>query len=403
MHTEMNDQHDSAALRQALAMAIVRNKRRCDQEAAEWRAKSQRLEQELQAERDKQEQLQQWVTAALQQQQQQNKSPSLPEQSQPAQESEVSIFLPPLSAAGGGGDGGHESKSQMQPAGNFQGLQQQVALAAAAAGDTYSAVADVLDGKAAALSSMLLTNVQMLQQLSGKQPSPAIGSCAAEAAATISNFITRTLLRAPRSLLSSAYMKQSAAVLAAVLAAPAPSPANTSAATPGDIPQCVQQADSPEALALQVVQLMLQLLAFRAAAGSDAAATPSAESGAGSSCAAAGPGTAATLMLQQLSVFPGTALLLCLAAAQRVQGYVQELQEANAAVQHISLASFGACAAAAEQALRVASQAFQASLELLADLVSSARKAHNAADIAASLQARHLIWVCPLPTVCLQL
>jgi hypothetical protein len=364
-HTTMTDQHDSASLRQALAVAIVRNKRRCDQEAAEWRAKSQRLEQELQAQQAKQDQLQQWVTKVLQQQN--NNSPFLPEQSQPVQE--PGVFLPPLSA---GGDGGHGSNGQMQPAGNFLGLQQQVALAAAAAGDTYSAVADVLDGKAAALSSMLLTNVQMLQQLSGKQPSPATGSCAAEAAAAISSFVTSTLLHAPRSLLSTSYMKQSAAVLAALLAAPSPSIASTTAATLGGLPQCGQQEqqtlqdDSPEALALQVVELMVQLLAHRAAAGSDAVA--SAESRASSSCAAAG--AAATLMLQQMSAFPATALLLCLAAAQRVQGYMQELQEANAAVQHTSLASFNTCAAAGEQALQVASQAFQASHELLADLVS---------------------------------
>lgn len=361
-----------ASLRQALAIAIVRNKRRCDQEAAEWRSKSQKLEAELQQQQAKHSQLQQWVATVLQQSGCNSVLPAQPDQAD-SQHTQLQLsenmFLPPLSAGAG-------SCRHLQTAGNFQALQQQVALAAAAAGDAYSSVADVLDGKAAALSSMLLTNVQMLQQLSGKQVST--GSCksgpaqghAAESVASISSFVTSTLLQAPRSSLSTAYMKQCAAVLAAMLSGSTNIQAANRPAHYADTQQQQQpDPDSPASLAVQVVQLMQQLLNFRAAAAAGALSAASAGSDNGSSCA--GVAAAATSMLQQLSVLPSTALLLCLAAAQSMQQCILELKDANRVVMRTSLAGFSTCAAAGEQALLVAGQAFQVSHELLADLVSS--------------------------------
>jgi hypothetical protein len=237
----------------------------------------------------------------------------------------------------------------MQPAGtNFQALMQQLVMAAAAAGETYSSVADVLDGKAAALSSMLLTNLQVMQQVSG--PSSSSNSLsqgqAPDLVSAISSFVTSTLLHAPRSSLSTAYMKQSAACLAAALAPPATPP--TATAVTQHAQQDQSEADS--SLAVQVVQLMQQLLQLRAAAGSE--------------------GATATAMLQQLSLFPSTSLLLCLAAVQQLQQRMQELQEANAAVMHVTLANLATTAQAGQQALVTASHCFQASHDLLADLVS---------------------------------
>lgn len=365
-----------ASLRQALAIAIVRNKRRCDQEAAEWRAKAQKLENDLKQQQAKQTQLQQWISDVLQQQRNGSFMPEPLGQTQgdKAQLLHSGIFLPPLSCNSWKGD-------QQPPAGNFHTLQQQVALAAAAAGDAYSSVADVLEGKAAALSSMLLTNVQMLQQLSA-QPTGSAGSnsgCSAqghasECVSSIGTFITSTLLQAPKSSLSSAYIKQSAAVLAAVLAPPvsdAMAPAAVAAAA--GAAGCTQHSqqgqlgpDAPEALAVQVVRLMQQLLQLRAAGDAD-----DLKAGAGTGSSSAAVGAAATVMLQQLSTFPSTALLLCLAAAQRMQKCVQELQEANAGVMRTSLNSFSMCAGAGKQALLLASRAFQAAHELLLDLVST--------------------------------
>lgn len=76
-------------------------------------------------------------------------------------------------------------------------------------------------------------------------------------------------------------------------------------------------------------------------------------------------------MLQQLSVFPSTSLLLCLAAAQQLQQRMQELQDANAAVMSVTITNLAASSQAGQQALSTATRCFQASYELLVDLVSS--------------------------------
>lgn len=328
---------DSSSLRQALAIAIVRNKRRCDQEAAEWRAKSQKLEAALQEQQAKEAQLKAWVRTVMQQQGSDTPHAACSTlQADGLQLKQTTVFLPPLAATA--------NNPHMQPAGtNFQALMQQLVVAAAAAGETYSSVADVLDGKAAALSSMLLTNLQVMQQVSG--PSSSSNSLtqgqAPDLVSAISSFVTSTLLHAPRSSLSTAYMKQSAACLAAALAPPAT--AVTQHAQQG-------QSEADSSLAVQVVQLMQQLLQLRAAAGSE--------------------GATATAMLQQLSLFPSTSLLLCLAAVQQLQQRMQELQEANAAVRHVTLANLATTAQAGQQALVTASHCFQASHDLLADLVS---------------------------------
>lgn len=338
-----DNKQDSSSLRQALAIAIVRNKRRCDQEATEWRAKSQKLEAALQEQQAKEAQLKAWVRTVMPQQGSDTPHAACSTlQADGLQLEQTTVFLPPLAATA--------NNLHMQPAGtNFQALMQQLVVAAAAAGETYSSVADVLDGKAAALSSMLLTNLQVMQQVSG--PSSSSNSLtqgqAPDLVSAISSFVTSTLLHAPRSSLSTAYMKQSAACLAAALAPPATPP--TATAVTQHAQQDQSEADS--SLAVQVVQLMQQLLQLRAAAGSE--------------------GATATAMLQQLSLFPSTSLLLCLAAVQQLQQRMQELQEANAAVMHVTLANLATTAQAGQQALVTASHCFQASHDLLADLVSA--------------------------------
>ena len=76
-------------------------------------------------------------------------------------------------------------------------------------------------------------------------------------------------------------------------------------------------------------------------------------------------------MLQQLSVFPSTSLLLFLATAQQLQQCVQELQQANASVVCVGLANLHASMQAGQLALLTSSRCFQASHELVADLVSA--------------------------------
>jgi hypothetical protein len=369
--------HQDAALRQALAVAIVRNKRRWIQETKQLREKTQQLELELTNQQFQQEQLKQWVATVWQQDSSTQDDPACQDDLFRVQKR--GIFLPPLELKGWQHD-----KLYSSDAGNFHSLQQQVVLAAAAAaGDTYSALAQVVDGKAATLSRMLMTNIQMLQQLSAAQagqpgtaginrsgcvPGPLAQGHASEVVSSISSFITSTLLTAPRSSLSTEYMKQSAALLAAVLA---PHGSSSLAATSNPSPvQCSgqnqqqeqAQCDTAEGLASQVVQLMQQLLSQRSAAYS--------QDPTGASTGSAQMSAAATVMLQQLSTFPSTALLLCVAVAQGLQQHVQLLQESSAAVMSIYPANLSTATAAGEQALLAASQAFEASYELLTDLVS---------------------------------
>lgn len=367
-----------SSLRQALAIAIVRNKRRCDQEAAEWRAKCQKLEADLQAQQDKEAQLRTWVRTVLQQQQeddspaqQQHMADAAAAQQADQQQPQPSgaVFLPPLAAAASPDWAAHPGGA----VGNFDSLMQQVLAAAAAAGEPYSAVADVLEGKAAALSSMLLTNVQVMQHLStsptsttsansSSSSSSLVQGGASGCVASISTFVTNTLLHAPNSSLSTAYMKQSAACLAAALAPPAPGSATGAVTAEQHQQQEQAEADSPEGLAVQVVQLIQELLEARAAAG-QALQPP----GANSPTAAAA--AAATRMLQQMSVLPSTSLLLCLATAQRLQQCVQELQQANASVVCVGLANLHSSMQTGQLALLTASHCFQTSHELVADLV----------------------------------
>lgn len=348
---EQQQEKPQKQLRQALAVAIVSQKRKCAAETAEWRAKSQKLEAELLEQQTKQAQLKQWVQSVV------DTSSATPQEptpsahtSSPLPQPSASVFLPPLSlsAAAHG--------SQQPVPGNFQALQQQVISCQQYA---CSTLADVLDGRAAALSSMLLTNVQMLQQLSspvsttGPQRMQQHGS-AAGTVAGISAFITSTLLHCPNSALSTAYMKQCAVVLAAVLA---PSHQPTAAQDKQQQPE----SDSPEALAVLVLELLQQLLQQRAAAADG----PS----------SGNPARCSMLMLQQLSTLPSTALLLCLAAAQRLQQHVVRVQEASADIMRVSLETFSSSssAAAGEQAMVAASNECLAAHELLVDMVSYMR------------------------------
>jgi len=365
------------AFRQALAVAIVKSKRRCTQEAAEWRSKAQKLETELEKQQSNQAELRQWLSSVLPQE-----APCL---QPPVAGSDnrldnslqhPGIFLPPLDPAGPG-----SSEMQQFPL-HYASLQQQLARAAAAAGEQYGSVADVLDGKAAALTTMLLTNVRMLQLLQPQsaphtaQQGPSVRGQVADTVSCVASFITSTLLHAPKSLLSTAYMKQCAALIAAVLAAPEEHPAAAAAGGCSVQTTQLQEADSPAALAVLVVQLMQQLLECRAAAAEPAQPSAAhASTGSGHHCPHGGGSSlavsaAASTMLQQLSTFPGTALLLCLAAAQRLQCQVQKLLATNAAVLGVGLHNFSTSAGAGEQALLVSGQVFQASHELLLDLVS---------------------------------
>jgi hypothetical protein len=163
-------------------------------------------------------------------------------------------------------------------------------------------------------------------------------------------------------------MKQSAAALAAVLTPPGAGSSSLEATSPTaeQCPgQCQQheqaECDTAEALASQVVQLMQQLIVQRSAACLDVTGTST-----GSSQTSA----AATVMLQQLSTFPSTAVLLCVAVAQGLQQHVQLLKDSSAVIMSIKPANLGSATAAGEEALLAASQALEASYELLTDLVS---------------------------------
>jgi hypothetical protein len=129
-----------------------------------------------------------------------------------------------------------------------------------------------------------------------------------------------------------------------------------------------------EQQAVQVVQLMQQFLQHRAttAAAADALLGPDAAAASG----AEGPSNAAhygtaSAMLQQLSAFPSTAMLLCLASAQHLQRLVPQSQENCSTLLQTSLASFSISTEAAERSLRASSNMFQSSHELLEDLVSN--------------------------------
>jgi hypothetical protein len=419
---QVHNSDPNTSIKQAVAIAIVRHKRRANQEAEEWRAKAQRLEAQLQEQAAGNAALKEWATSIFNSsssakptagtrhaQRGRRLAKNIIHDSPAEQASPVAaaagIFLPPLTlptsgaaAAAGPGDGPYScNTASCAPAlqDSYQALFQQLLLTAQAS-STCGAASSVLNGKAASLSDMLLTNMRMLlrlQQLGNSSntpnPSSASNSTAAapqalgamsgglqdswptETMATLSSFITGTLLQVPGSSLQRAYMQQCAALLAALLAhLPATQPEQEQQQhiqhqkQPAEAGRPLQQqlhkqqqASQAGAVAVQAVNLMQQLLTEKMSASSSA--TSSATT------------AAASAMLQQLSTFPSTALLLALAVAQQLQRLVQQLQQANAAASVLQLGkgfSFSQLQQSSK-ALAVAAELFEASHGLLEELV----------------------------------
>jgi hypothetical protein len=419
---QLHNSDPNTSIKQALAIAIVRHKRRANQEAEEWREKAQRLEAQLQEQAAGNTALKAWAagifnsssssanaTAGARRVQRgrrvvQNSMQDTPEGGASPAAASAGIFLPPLTlptsgaAAAGPGSGPYSCNTASgAPAlqDSYQALHQQLLLTAQASSNC-NAASSVLNGKAASLSDMLLTNMRMLlrlQQLGNSSTSPnplsASNSAAApppalsamsgslqdswptETMTTISSFITGTLLQVPGSSLQRAYMQQCAALLAALLAhLPAAQlqqeqeqqtqhqklPADAGRPLQQQLHK-QQQASQAGAVAVQTVHLMQQLLTEKMAANSSSTSNATA--------------AAASAMLQQLSTFPSTALLLALAVAQQLQRLVQQLQQANAAASAVQLGrgfSFTQLQHSSK-ALAVAAELFEASHELLEELV----------------------------------
>lgn len=351
-------QHSITAmdLKHALAVAIVRQKRQARSEAAAWRAQAEQLRAELAEQQAGAEQLKQWAGRLLQQQQHGSGdgSSSSAAAAAPADEAAhgAGIFLPPL----------------VLPA--WPQPQQQ--------GDSGTAC-----GKAAALSDMLLTNVQMLLRLHtppGEAAAAAGGGGTRaplpdDAVGQLCSFMQRALLRVPSSSLRSAYMQQTAAALAGLLAAAgsgaAPDGAGDAACARSlgmPLPALRQQQQQQQAgqqqggnaAARTAVATLQQLVACRAGGSAEPVAA-----------AAAG---AATALLQQLSTFPSTALLLLLAVAQQLQQHLHTLQQDAAVLAAVQLPGLRASLAAAEGVLARAASSFEACHGLITELVR--RRAH---------------------------
>jgi chemotaxis protein histidine kinase CheA len=433
---QVHNSDPNTSIKQALAIAIVRHKRRANQEAEEWRAKAQRLEAQLLEQTAGNTALKAWATSIFNnssssanataggQRPQRGRrlaknivhdSPA--EQASPAAAS-AGIFLPPLTlptsgaAAACPGDCPYSCNTASgAPAlqDSYQALHQQLLLTAQAS-STCGAASSVLNGKAASLSDMLLTNMRMLlrlQQLGNGSTTPnpssasnstvavpqALGAMSGglqdswptETITTLSSFITGTLLQVPGSSLQRAYMQQCAALLAALLAhlpATQPQPEQEQQ-KPAEAGRPLQQqlhkqqkASQASTVAVQAVNLMQQLLTEKVAANSSSTSNTSSATAA-----------AASAMLQQLSTFPSTALLLALAVAQQLQRLVQQLQQANAAASAVQLGrgfSF-AQLQQSSKALAVAAELFEASYGLLEELV---RLAACAVELILRLQHR---------------
>lgn len=201
-------QHEQ--LRQALAISIIKAKRTREREAAEWRQKAQRLEQQLKQQQCATQELQQWARGLL---------------SQPV----------PRRGCSGGGSGG----SDVGTHGEQSAAAELVVLPPLGAGPP-AAVQQLplqlqvgLDSKAASLASMLLTNVRMMQLLhaspSGARSGSGAGGAAAaaeaggsapDAAAMVCGFVGDVLISIPPSSLRAAYISHCAQLLAQLLLPP---------------------------------------------------------------------------------------------------------------------------------------------------------------------------------------
>lgn len=382
-------------IKEALAIAIVRQKRMLHREMSELRVRAQHLEDQLAQQKSNNVQLQQWTNSILQK----ASAVSIHQLESPGTQQHTSetLFLPPL-ALNANFDPTC-ARSAHQDA--YECLQQQLLVAAEVSSRTHdTAAAEVLNGKSAALSDMLLTNIQMLKRLQGlvpapdsQQPADTLKQCApsaynslqgdssADIIAAISTFIQSTLLQVPGSSLRTAYMQQCAAMVAALLVR---DPRSTSegqqqqqqltrhgAAAAEFQLQMLSSGGAavhPGAVALQALKLMQQLLQCRLCKGAALADEDAKQQQQQSPAVKAG----ATVMLQHLSSFPATALLIALAVAQQLQGHVQHLQQANAAMASVQLGSLdGPTLQLGTTALAVAASEFEVSHDLLEELVST--------------------------------
>jgi len=206
-------------LRQALAIAIVQQKRRQSHELDQLRAKLSRIESHLQQEQHTSAELRNAANhlaaanAAAQR--------TLPNERQQVQQygsigaNQLQHWLPPLESSSSAGAASTESLVDL----DFAALAHNIT--AASKHGLSSAAQDVLCGKAQTLSSMLLANIRLLHVLrpSAQEPGAACtapaSSHSSSPAAEVAEFVTGTLLHTPVTTLSHAYMQQSAAVLAA--------------------------------------------------------------------------------------------------------------------------------------------------------------------------------------------
>lgn len=415
---------DPNSIKQALAIAVVKHKRKCRQEADEWRAKAQRLEAQLEQQAEGNAALKAWASSILHDSAA-AAAINTPHSPQAAGISETvhdeqqqlahSIFLPPLTLPSSCGSVEEEPSAAPALQAAYHNLQQQLLLTAQAS--CYTAAAGVLNGRAAALSGMLLTNMRMLVKLqhlgdgaaSSRKPAASSTAGAGQDAATtavgntlqqspvpdtvaaLGSFITGTLLQVPNSSMRMAYMQQCAALLAALLSQPPDTPpavqqqllhglASVQPTAGQPLQQLLhnkQSCSRANAVAVQAVGLLRQLLVTKTTGRYTGATAlhlqqPLQETADDRSHNASSSSlvAAAAAMLQQLSTFPSTALLMALAVAQELQQRVQQLQKANAAVGCMTLSSV-LRAQSGVHALGVAAQLFEESYELLEELVSA--------------------------------
>jgi hypothetical protein len=356
------------AVRNALAIAIVANKRKCSQEAADLKAKVLKLEQDLQ----QQQQLNRLQAAKLCLQQEGQEGQTVEETHShrtlrvphlPVISSKVPADGPPLLHT------------------YYQHLQHHMlTYTAAHASNNEAVMHKTLICKAAALSDMLLTNMQIASVLDSPDhllPSHfSTTSSTTEIVSALSHFVLRTLIELPSSSLRTAYTQQCSTMLAALLSRPAeqlPHPRQHPSSVP--LVQCHlrqphqqhQQHQHPDE-AVMALQLMRQLIACRSPAHGLIAAICSASEA--SSCSATSAQAAAQL-LQFLLSFPSTALLQMVAVIQHLEQHVCQLQQTDKLFAGIQLQNLPVSMQLADEALDRAAAAFEESQQLLRELVGS--------------------------------
>ena len=185
-----------SALRQALAISIVQNKRKRRQELELLEAKAEHLEAELKAQRTEYQALQSWAKSLLQ------PTPQIHLHSQAASNLTANV-LPALLCGPCQGVSLGAAQDGIPHEAGFTDLQQQASIMSSPAKWlNYDTLQLALDTKTGSLCSMLLANIQMLQKLHSMesstsasqnlmQPSPL------DTATLMKSFILDTLLEVP--------------------------------------------------------------------------------------------------------------------------------------------------------------------------------------------------------------